>query len=139
MAETFMLKILACDELFFEGEVIQLVFPTKDGEWGVLANHTQMVSTVVIGEIRFQTPDEKWHSAIVSDGFIDVRNNKANVIVYSCERPEDIDRFRAEAALERAKEQMITQQSIKEYHISSASLARAMARLKYSQKDIQVR
>ena len=42
----------------------------------------------------------------------------------------EIDAFRAEAALERAREQLQEKQSILQYHISRASLARAMARLK---------
>ena len=49
---------------------------------------------------------------------------------HSAERPEEIDKFRAEAALERAREQLQQKQSIMEYHISSASMARAMARLR---------
>ena len=57
-------------------------------------------------------------------------NNKVDIIVYSAERPEEIDKFRAEAALERAKEQLAQKQSIMEYHVSTASLARAMARLR---------
>ena len=57
-------------------------------------------------------------------------HNKVDVLVYSAEKPEEIDKFRAEAALERAKEQLRTKQSIMEYHISQASLSRAMARLK---------
>ena len=55
-----------------------------------------------------------------------------DLVVYSAERPEDIDRFRAQAALERAREQLQQKQSIREYHVSRASLSRAMARLKAS-------
>ena len=70
-------------------------------------------------------------NAIVSDGLVEVDHNKVDVLVYSAEKPEEIDKLRAEAALERAKEQLRTKQkSIMEYHISQASLSRAMARLK---------
>ena len=48
----------------------------------------------------------------------------------SVERPEDIDLKRAQEAKERAKEQLRQKQSIREYHLSKAALARAMARLK---------
>jgi F-type H+-transporting ATPase subunit epsilon len=56
------------------------------------------------------------------------------VLVFSAEHPDEIDAFRAQAALERAKEQLQQKQSIMEYHISSASLARAMARLRGVEK-----
>ena len=40
----------------------------------------------------------------------------------------------AEAALERAQEQLRQKQSIQEYHVSQASMARAMLRLKEAGK-----
>lgn len=126
---TFSLKIIACDRVFYDGECEMLVFPGVDGEMAILANHEQMTTTIDVGEIRFRTPGEEWQTAIVSDGLLKVNHNQVDVLVYSAEKPEEIDRFRAEAALERAREQLQHKQSMKEYHISQASLARAMARL----------
>ena len=42
---------------------------------------------------------------------------------------------RAREAKERAREQLRQKQSIQEYYMSKASLARAMSRLRYSSKD----
>ena len=111
---TFSLKIVACNKVFYDGECEILIYPAYDGQMAIMANHEQMTSTV----------------EIVSDGLVEVDHNKVDVLVYSAEKPEEIDKFRAEAALERAKEQLRTKQSIMEYHISQASLSRAMARLK---------
>ncbi len=127
---TFSLKITACDRVFYEGECEILIFPVEDGEMAILAHHEQMTTTVEIGELRFRTPDGKEHVAIVSDGMLQVAHNQVKVIVYSAETPEEIDAFRARAAEERAREQLRQKQSIMEYHISRASLARAMARLR---------
>ena len=97
----------------------------------ILAGHEPMTTTLEIGEIRFRKPGEtEWQRAIVSDGLIKVDKGQVNVLVYSAEKPEEIDKFRAQAALERAKEQMQQKQSIIEYHVSRASMARAMARLR---------
>ena len=126
---TFYLKIVACDRVFYEGEATIVVFPVEDGEMAVQAHHEQMVTTIEIGVLRFRTPDEKEHIAIISDGMLTVKKNRVDVIVYSAERPEEIDTFRAEAAAERAREKLQQKQSLVEYHISAASLARAMARL----------
>ena len=124
---TFSLKIVACNKVFYDGECEILIYPAYDGQMAIMANHEQMTSTV---EIKFKLPDGTWMNAIVSDGLVEVDHNKVDVLVYSAEKPEEIDKFRAEAALERAKEQLRTKQSIMEYHISQASLSRAMARLK---------
>ena len=97
----------------------------------LMANHEPMTCSVETGELRFRVPGETtWQEAIVSTGLLKVEHNKVDIIVYSAERPEEIDKFRAEAALERAREQLAQKQSIMEYHVSTASLARAMARLR---------
>ena len=132
--KTFSLKIIACDRVFYEGECEILIFPGYDGQMAIMANHEALTSTIEIGEISFRTPDGETHVAIVSSGLISVDNNKVSVLVYSAERPEEIDRFRAEAAFERAKDQLRQKQSVMEYHVSSASLARAMARLRGVEK-----
>ncbi len=126
---TFKLKIIACDRVFYEGECEMLVFSGSDGKMGIMANHESMTTTVEIGELRYKTPDGEEHVAITSDGIIKCNHNHVDVLVYSCEKPEEIDEFRAKEAKERAMEQLSHEQSIMEYHISTASLARAMARL----------
>lgn len=134
---TFSLKIIACDKVFYDGECEMVVFPGYDGEMAVMANHEQMTTAIEVGEIRFRVPGEQeYRVAIVSDGLLKVDHNKVDILVYSAERPEDIDAFRAEAAAERAREQLQQKQSIMEYHVSRSSLARAMARLRGKDKYI---
>ena len=134
---TFSLKIIACDKVFYDGECEMVIFPGYDGEMAVLANHEQMTTAIEVGEIRFRVPGEQdYRVAIVSDGLLKVDHNKVDILVYSAERPEDIDAFRAEAAAERAREQMQQKLSILEYHVSRSSLARAMARLRGRDKYI---
>ena len=67
---------------------------------------------------------------VTGTGFAQIINNRAMVIVDTCESPEEIDVRRAEEAKERAQEQLRQKQSIQEYYRSKASLARAMSRLK---------
>ena len=133
---TFSLKIIACDRVFYDGPCEILIFPGVDGEMAIMANHEQMTTTIEIGDIRFRTPDGEEHVAIVSDGFLKVNHNEVHVYVFSAEHPDEIDAFRAQAAAERAKEQLQQKQSIMEYHVSTASLARAMARLSGKDKYI---
>ena len=128
---TFSLKLIACDKVFYDGPCEILIFDGFDGEMAIMANHEPMTCSVETGELRFRVPGETvWQEAIVSTGLLKVEHNKVDIIVYSAERPEEIDKFRAEAALERAREQLAQKQSIMEYHVSTASMARAMARLR---------
>lgn len=126
---TFSLRITSCDRIFYEGECVIMMFPGVDGRMAIMANHERMTTTIEVGDIVFRTPDGEEHVAIVSDGILKVSHNRVEVLVYSAETPEEIDEFRAQAALERAQEQLQQKQSIMEYHVSTASMARAMARL----------
>ena len=124
---TFSLKIISTDKVFYDGKCEYLVIPTID-----LSHHENMVIAVEIGELRFRKPDGEWVTAVVSKGFAEIVNNRASVLVNTAERPEDIDVKRAEEAKERAEEQLRQKQSIQEYYLSQASMARAMTRLKAS-------
>ena len=127
----FWLKIIASDHVFFNGNCEQLIVPAQDGELGILAHREAMILATQEGSLRFRTPDSgQWQEAIVGLGIVQVANNRVTVIVDTAERPEDIDEVRAREALERAKEQMRQKQSIREFQMSQASMARALSRLK---------
>jgi F-type H+-transporting ATPase subunit epsilon len=132
---TFSLKIIAADKTFYSGKCYTVIVPALDGEQQIMSHHENMVIATKEGEIRFKDSEEgEWHVAVAGIGFAHISNNRVTVLVDTAERPEDIDRVRAEAALERAKEQLHQKQSIEEYHVSQASLARAMLRLKEAGK-----
>ncbi|MCR5417118.1 MAG: ATP synthase F1 subunit epsilon [Pseudobutyrivibrio sp.] len=131
MASLFNLKIIACDGVFYDGDCESLIFPALDGEMAIMNHHETFTGVVDIGNIRFKKPDGEWQYAVIADGLITVYpDGSVKVVTYSCERPEDIDTFRAQEALERAQEQLQQKQSRVEYEISNANIARAMARLK---------
>lgn len=129
MAE-FYLRVVASDRVFYKGTCEIVIVPGLDGEWAFMAHHDNMIVAVSPGQLRFKRPDGTWETAIVGSGFAQVANNRVTVIVDTAERPEEIDEVRAREALARAKEELRQKQSIQEYRISQATLARAMSRLK---------
>ena len=131
--DTFGLKIIASDRVFYEGRCRKLTLPAPDGEFGILPNHENMVIAVTVGDARMEAEEGSWVDIAVGAGFAEVVNNRVTILVDTAERPEEIDVRRAEEAKERAEEQMRQKQSIQEYYRTQASLARAMNRLKVSQ------
>ena len=130
---SFSLKILACDRLFFEGECDKLIFPAYDGDVEILANHEQLTAQIAIGELRYvATGVSDWQKAVVSGGIVTVDTNVVTVIVYSAEKPEEIDAARARAAKEKAEAELKEKQSGIDRRISSDSLNRAVQRLRSS-------
>lgn len=130
MSDTFSLEIISSNRIFYSGQAKNIIFPAEDGLFSVMAHHENITMTVEVGDVRFQLPDDSWQDAVVSNGFVEVANNRVKMFVASCEKPEEIDIVRAQEAKERAQEQLRQKQSILEYHSSKASLSRAMARLK---------
>ena len=127
---TLSLKVIACDKVFFDGRCRQFVLPLEDGQKAVQPHHENMAFAVEVGEIKIQEEDGNWVFGITGTGFAQIINNRATVIIDTCENPAEIDLRRAREAKERAEEQLRQKQSIQEYYRSQASLARAMERLK---------
>ena len=132
--DTFGLKIIASDKVFYEGRCRKLIIPAPDGEKGILANHENMVIAIVVGTAKVQLAGEdEWKDLAVGSGFAEIVNNRVTLLVDTAERPEDIDVRRAKEQQERAEEQMRQKQSIQEYYHTQASLSRSMNRLRVAQ------
>lgn len=133
------MRVIAADKEFYNGKCESLIIPAFDGQKEILAHHEDMVIAVDDGEMRYKPEGStEWVHAVVGKGFVQIVNNRVILLVETVERPEDIDIARAEAAKARAEEQMRQKQSIQEYYHSSASLARAMARLKAAGKETSI-
>ena len=132
--DTFGLKIIASDKVFYEGRCKKLVIPAPDGQKGILPNHENMVIAIVVGTAKVQLAGEdEWRDLAIGAGFAEIVNNRVTLLVDTAERPEDIDIRHAQEQQERAEEQMRQKQSIQEYYHTQASLARAMNRLRAAQ------
>ncbi|CUN99285.1 F-ATPase epsilon subunit [[Eubacterium] contortum] len=131
--DTFGLKIIASDRVFYIGRCRKLILPAPDGKMGILPDHENMVIAISVGDARMEIEEGSWVDIAVGAGFAEVVNNRVTILVDTAERPEEINVRRAEEAKERAEEQLRQKQSLQEYYRTQASLARAMNRLKVSQ------
>jgi F-type H+-transporting ATPase subunit epsilon len=129
MANTFALEVLTPDRSFFTGDVEMIIIETPDGQMGVLRNHVPMVAAVAIGPMRI-LKDGQWLEAALSEGFMEVKQDKTIILCDTAEWPNEIDANRAKAAEERARERLQNQLSNVEYMRSQAALQRALSRLK---------
>ena len=138
MANTFSLKVIACDRIFFDDRCTQVVLPLHDGEKAIQAHHENMVFAVEIGEIRITDENGKEIMGITGTGFAQIIKNPAQLLEDTSPYPQDIDIRRPNEPKHRAEEQLRQKQSIQEYHRSKASLARAMERLKAGRRDTPI-
>jgi F-type H+-transporting ATPase subunit epsilon len=127
---SFPLLILAAEKTFYDGDCVSLVIPTPDGQYGIMANHTNMISAIAPGMMKITDQNGEVIIAAVSEGLIKIENNQALLLVDTVERPEEIDENRAKRSAEEAKEAMLQKQSIQDYYAAQAKMARAINRLK---------
>ena len=133
--DTFGLKIISSDRVFYEGRCRKMIVPVPDGGGvEILPHHENMVIAVVIGEAMLQFEEGKWVNLAVGAGFLEIVNNRVTMLVQTAEKPEDIDARLAQEQMEYAEEKLRQKQSIQEYYRTQASLSRAMNRLKVSKR-----
>ena len=96
---TFYLKIIAANRVFYAGRCRSLIVPEYDGQKEILAHHEDMVIAIDEGEMRFQPEaTANWEYAVVGMGFVEIVNNRVTLLVETAEHPEEIDVARAREA-----------------------------------------
>ena len=134
----FYVKIISSDRIFYEGFCHCLIVPAVDGEQAIMAHHEETIIAVQNGEMRMLKEEGgEWTYAVLGKGFCMAANNRVTVLADTVERPEEVDANRAKEALERAQERLRQKQSIQEYHMTQAAMARALTRLKETEKFVR--
>ena len=88
-SNTFYLKIISANRVFYSGRCRSLIVPEYDGQKEILAHHEDMVIAIDDGEMRFQPEgSENWEYAVVGMGFVEIVNNRVTLLVETAERPE---------------------------------------------------
>ena len=129
----FILNITASNGEFYQGYCEDMTLPTADGTYGVQAGHSPVLVALHMGMLHYEV-DGEGRDILVGDGIAEVTPAYVMVLVDSAERPEDIDKNRAEAARVRAEERLQHKQSMHEYYQSKIALNRAMQRLQTAAK-----
>lgn len=132
MAEKLKLEIVTPSGPVIDEEVDIVTCPGIDGEFGVLANHAPLLSTIKIGTLTYKMGSTT-EIVMVSGGFCEVSDNKITFLVESAERGTDIDVDRALRAKDRAEKRLAQAKGKAEaINIARAESAmqRALARIK---------
>jgi F-type H+-transporting ATPase subunit epsilon len=129
MAERLTLELATPTRMVVAETVDEVVVPGSEGYFGVLPGHAPLLATLGIGELTYRIGRDERHVA-VAGGFAEVRNDKVIVLADTAERPQDIDRARAERARDRAEQRLSgrSQDEI-DYARAGAALARALTRI----------
>jgi F-type H+-transporting ATPase subunit epsilon len=98
-------RVITPEEVIYDGETNLVIVRIADGDLGVLVDHSPLVSTVEVGEVRIKEGDEQLVYA-TSDGFFKVSENLVQVLVEEAVSVEEIDVDAAETRVEEAEREL---------------------------------
>ena len=136
MAEKLKLEMVTPYKRVLSEEVDEVTAPGTTGEFGVLPDHTSLLTTLKVGELTYKQGGETLHVA-VNWGYVEVEDNVMTVLVETAEPADQIDVERAKEALGRAEEALKKLSSEdKEFKIMAAALERALIRVQVASKKL---
>ncbi len=124
------LHIVTPDRVLFRGDVQSFTAPGELGSFQVLYNHAPLISTLVVGEMKYVDPEGTTIHLATSGGFVEVRENRVLALVETAERSEEIDRDRAKEAKQRAEGRMKERHPETDVERARIALMRALNRIK---------
>lgn len=125
---SFLLRIITPERLFYENQVDMVEFNTTEGEIGVLPGHVPLTVIVKPGILDITEPEGDKVAALHA-GFAEILPDRVTILAEIIEWPEEIDEERARAARERAEERLRSKTAETDLARAETALLRAMARI----------
>jgi F-type H+-transporting ATPase subunit epsilon len=102
----FPVEVLTPEGKVFDDEVEMVSTRTTVGSIGILANHAPLMAILDPTELRLHRSDGDVVSFAQGEGYLQVVDNTAMVLVEEAVAPEDIDRSDVESRLKEARDAM---------------------------------
>ncbi|MGH7907576.1 MAG: ATP synthase F1 subunit epsilon [Candidatus Binataceae bacterium] len=98
MAQSYRLRLITPTGVLFDGDVEEVTANGPLGQFGVLADHTNFITSLDPGLIEIRRPDGRRDYYLLSGGLAEVRFGAMTVLADEAEPPQAAD----EEALQRA-------------------------------------
>jgi F-type H+-transporting ATPase subunit epsilon len=128
------LEIISPEKKVYSGKVKSVTIPGTKGNFQVLFNHAPLISTFEIGIIKLDLSDNSNQIFTTSGGSAEILDNKVLILSDTIEPIESIDIERAQSAKQRAEGRLTNKSVIVDVDRARAALARALNRIKASEK-----
>ncbi len=103
MATTMQLDVVSAEESLFSGAVQELIAPGSMGDLGIMPRHSQLITTLKAGELKYKTDDGEV-SLFVAGGIMEVQPSIVTILADTAVRSEDLDEQTAKDAQKRAED-----------------------------------
>ncbi|MCH7622564.1 MAG: F0F1 ATP synthase subunit epsilon [Nitrospinae bacterium] len=133
MADYLKLSLVTPEKQVVNEEVEQVNVPGSEGDLGILYDHASLITNLRPGNLSYEK-DNVTTELIVSQGYMEVTDNRVIILAESAEFLQEVDRERAEKAKSKA-ESILGKADLGEEEFQEAQddLFRAIARLEYTE------
>ena len=129
MADKVNFELVSPQRLLLSEAVDMVVVPGTEGDFGVLAEHAPLISTVRPGTITVYQGNAVTDRIFVAGGFAEVTTERCTVLAEEAERLEEIDRAEVEAQLRELREDLGSASSDEERQFLESRIAVAEAKI----------
>lgn len=126
MATQFELQIVSAEKEIFNGDVASIRVTGIEGELGICAGHTPLLTSIKPGMVKYTLEDGSEELIYVSGGFLEVQPTIVTVLADIAIRGEELDQQRILAAKRKAEETLSKTNNAE----LSAKLSREIAKLR---------
>ena len=91
MAENFALELVTPTGIVYRGEVEEVTAWNPMGQFGVLSDHINFITSLVPGVVEIKLPGGAMLYYVVSGGLAEVKDGKMTILADSAEEPATID------------------------------------------------
>ena len=129
--KTLRLRIITPSKVLFEGDVEMVKMRAFEGDMAVLPGHGLLMTTLAYGVLK-AVSGEKEEFFSVLGGYAEILPDQVTILSDAAERPDEIDRERAEAAKERARRILENARGASNERFAELAFRRALVRLEVS-------
>jgi len=90
MATTFAFKLVTPTGVLFDGQAEQVNAVNPLGEFGVLADHTNYITSLVPGLLTIRTAEGQTLEYLVTGGLVEVKDGVMTALAQTAEPPEKV-------------------------------------------------
>ncbi len=127
------LEIITPERVVLNEEVDSVTVPAIEGEITVLPSHISLFTRVKPGEMHYLKGKEERFMA-VNEGFLEVLNDKVNILTDYAVRSEEVEIAKVEAAKKRAEEALRDKKSGQDFVVAEGELRKAILQLKVAKR-----
>lgn len=99
-------QILTPEGPVHDGVAAMVIAPSVEGEVGILPHHAPILAALRIGDTRLKQLDDTTIVFATTDGYMAVEEDRVLILVEQAENAAEIDRDRAQKALQAAQDEL---------------------------------